>query len=96
MVCKVNCMEDRMRRNRALLTVVALVMAGTFGMAGCTTAPSQDTGAQYSSSEAQLRAHQRKQRLRAERGGYKRLYRPQDCRSAIGSKCSGFPTYNPS
>ncbi len=85
-----------MRRNRALLAVVAVVMTGAFGMAGCTTAPPQETGAQYSSSEAQLRAHQRKQRLRAAQGGYKRLYRPSDCRSAIGSKCSGFPTYNPS
>ena len=85
-----------MRRNRALLTAVAVIMAGAFGMAGCTTAPPQETGVQYSSSEAQLRAHQRKQRLRAEEGGYKRLYRPRDCRSATGGKCSGFPTYNPS
>lgn len=84
-----------MRRNRALFTVVAVIMAGAFGLAGCTTAPPRDIGAQYSGSEAQLRAHQRKQRLRAEQGGYKRLYRPSDCRSAIG-KCSGFPTYNPS
>jgi hypothetical protein len=88
--------EDRMRRNRALFTVVAVMMAGAFGMAGCTTAPSREAGTQYSSSEAQLRAHQRKQQLRAEQGGYKRLYRPSDCRSAISSKCSGFPTYNPS
>lgn len=84
-----------MRRNRALLTAVAVIMAGAFGMAGCTTALPEETGVQYSSSEAQLRAHQRKQRLRAEEGGYKRLYRPRDCRSATG-KCSGFPTYNPS
>lgn len=85
-----------MRRTKTLLTVAAVIMASAFGMAGCTTAPPQETGAQYSSSEMQLRAHQRKQRLRAERGGYKRLYRPSDCRSAIGGKCSGFPTYNPS
>lgn len=85
-----------MRRTKTLLIAVAVIMAGAFGMGGCTTPPTQETSVQYSSSEAQLRAHQRKQRLRAEEGGYKRLYRPRDCRSAIGSKCSGFPSYNPS
>jgi len=84
--------EDPMRRNRAFFTVVAVIMAGAFGMAGCTTAPPRETGTHYSSSEAQLR----KQRLRAEQGGYKRLYRPSDCRRSAIGKCSGFPTYNPS
>ncbi|MCJ8052663.1 hypothetical protein GB928_021330 [Shinella curvata] len=85
-----------MRRNRAFLTGVVMVMAGAFVLAGCTTAPPRETGVHSSSSEAQLRAHQRKQRLRAEQGGYKRLYRPRDCRSAVAGKCSGFPTYDPS
>jgi hypothetical protein len=85
-----------MRRKTALFNVVAIVLAGTFGMAGCTTDRPRDSGVRYSNSEAQLRAHQRKQRLRAEQGGYKRLYRPRDCRQTAGSNCSGFPTYDPS
>nr|WP_298094359.1 hypothetical protein [uncultured Shinella sp.] len=85
-----------MHRKTVFFNVMAVVLASALGVAGCTTAPSPDTGAYASSSEARLREHQRKQRLRAEEGGYKRLYRPRDCRQDVKRKCSGFPTYNPS
>lgn len=88
--------EDRMRRKAILFNVAVIVLASAFGMAGCTTGPPRDDGVHYSSSQVQLREHQRKQRLRAEQGGYKRLYRPRDCRRVVNGNCSGFPTYNPS
>lgn len=85
-----------MRKKTVFFNVMAVALASALGMAGCTTAPSSDTGAYASSSEAKLREHKRKQRLRAEEGGYKRLYRPHDCRQGAKGACSGFPTYNPS
>ena len=85
-----------MRRKTTLFNVAAMVMASVFALAGCTTEAPRAGGVHYSSSEAQLRAHQRKQRLRAQEGGYKRLDRPRDCRQVVNGKCSGFPTFQPS
>ena len=85
-----------MRRKTARLNIVVVVLAAAFGVTGCTTDAPPDSGVQYSGSQAQqLREHQRKQRLRSEQGGYKRLYRPRDCRQPARD-CSGFPTYTPS
>lgn len=85
-----------MRRKTARLKIVAVVLAAAFGVAGCTTDAPLDAGTHYSGSQAEkLREHQRKQRQRYEKGGYKRLYRPRDCRQPARN-CSGFPTYTPS
>lgn len=85
-----------MRWKTARLNIVAAALAAAFGLAGCTTDAPPDAGAQYSGSQAQqLREHQRKQRQRYEKGGYKRLYRPRDCRQP-SRNCSGFPSYTPS
>ena len=85
-----------MRRKTARLNIAAMALAVAFGMAGCATQAPPDAGVRLSASQAeQLRAHKLKQRQRYEKGGYKRLYRPKDCRRPARD-CSGFPTYTPS
>lgn len=79
-----------MRKSLAIFNLLVVALAAGV-VSGCTTAGPVDASPGYSRSVSPQRLeHQRKQQLRYERGNYKRLYRPRDCRSATRN-CDGFP-----
>ncbi|CAK7261329.1 MULTISPECIES: hypothetical protein [unclassified Shinella] len=75
--------------------LVIMLAAGTV-LAGCTTEHAADVRPGYSGAVSPaMRAHQRRQAIRAEEGGYRRLYRPRDCRYGARN-CGGYATFDPS
>jgi outer membrane PBP1 activator LpoA protein len=77
-------------------TTVAAFVAMGLCLSGCTTGtPSASRPETQQSVSPQVKEHQRKQRLRAAQGNYKRLYRPKGCRLTPGN-CDGLPRLSPS
>jgi hypothetical protein len=63
-------------------------------LSGCAASTPHEYPEIRQSASPALKEHQRKQRLRAIEGNYKRLYRPKDCRRT--PNCDGFPRMTPS
>lgn len=85
-----------MRIVPALPKVLLVVLAAGAALAGCTTERAPDVRPGYSADVSPARrAHRERQAIRAEEGGYRRLYRPRDCRYGA-RKCGGYSTFDPS
>jgi hypothetical protein len=73
--------------------ILLIVLAAGAVLAGCTTERAPDVRPGYSGSVSPaMRAHQRRQAIRAEEGGYRRLYRQKGCRQAE-SGCDGYARF---
>lgn len=73
---------------KALIALICIA----FLLPACTTSTPQPP--HYGSTDTispQRRAHQERQARRYEEGGYRRLYRPRDCRQGDAACGDGFP-----
>jgi len=86
-----------MRIIPAMSKMLAITLTAGFVLAGCTTERPADyrPGPGYSEPVSPaLREHRRRQRIRAEEGHYRRLYRQKDCRYA-SRNCDGYGHFRP-
>ena len=86
--------EDKMRTVPAVSRLLMIVLTAVTALAGCTAERAPDVRPGYSGSVSPaMRAHRRKQAIRAEEGGYRRLYRQKGCRYAARG-CDGYGRFS--
>lgn len=84
-----------MRTFPAISRILMIVLTAGTVLAGCATERAPDVRPGYSGSVSPaMREHQRRQAIRAEEGGYRRLYRQKGCRYATRG-CDGYARFSP-
>ena len=84
-----------MRRVPTIPGVLLTVLAAGVVLSGCVSERAPDTRPGYSSEVSPaMREHRRRQAMRAEEGGYRRIYRQKGCRQAMRD-CDGYARFSP-
>lgn len=84
-----------MRRILTIPSVLLAVLAAGAVLSGCVSERASDARPGYSEKiSPAMREHRQRQAMRAEEGGYRRIYRQKGCRQAMRG-CDGYARFGP-